>query len=109
VVEPSRSAAALLRRARAKREWTLAELARRAAVPASQLHAYETCARQPSVAMLARILAVAGFELTACDEQAERVRQATELVDVLGLVDAMPPRAPASEMAFGPFNRLVRL
>jgi len=95
VPDPSQTAGLLLRRARRRREWTQAELARRVGMPASQLCAYETGAKQPSVATLSRILAIAGVDLTAREEQAEQVRQAQELQDVLGLVDAMPARAGA--------------
>ena len=82
----------LLRRARRHREWSQAELARRAGIPASQLCAYETGVKQPGVATLARILSVAGVDLATADPQAERHRQARELADALSLVDAMPPR-----------------
>lgn len=93
MADPAHAASVLLRRARRRRDWSQAELARRAGIPASQLCAYETGAKQPGVATLARILAVAGIDLTARDRTAERMRQATELVDVLGLVDAMPAGA----------------
>jgi hypothetical protein len=77
-------------------------------MPASQLCAYETGAKQPSAATLARTLAIAGVSLTAGDERAERLRQAEELEDVLGLVDAMPPTRRHSEWAAAPFRKLVR-
>lgn len=82
----------LLRRARRRREWSQAELARRAGIPASQLCAYETGAKQPGTATLARILAVAGSTLSVAGPDAEHYRQAVELADVLALADAMPHR-----------------
>lgn len=106
--DPNRAAARLLLRARRRREWTQAEFARRAGIPASQLCAYETGAKQPSAATLARVLAVAGVELVGATPALERLRQARELLDVLGLVDAMPPgRRPSAQPAFGPFRTLV--
>ena len=97
----------LLLRARRRRQWSQAELARRAGLPASQICAYETGAKQPSVATLARILAVAGVDLASVGTPAERERQARELEDVLGLVDAMPVKAPSARMQFGPFASMV--
>lgn len=97
----------LLLRARRRRQWSQAELARRAGLPPSQLCAYETGAKQPTVATLARILAVAGVDLAGAGTTSERERQSRELEDVLGLVDDMPPR-PAAELArFGPFTQLI--
>ena len=107
-VDPRNVAAVLLRRARRRRDWTQAELARRAGMPASQLCAYESSTKQPSVATLARILEVAGVDLTQRSHEDERRRQARELLDVLSLVDAMPARSRANETAFGPFRKMVR-
>ncbi|HWC33965.1 MAG TPA: helix-turn-helix transcriptional regulator [Mycobacteriales bacterium] len=86
-------ASRLLRSARRRREWSQAELARRAGIPASQLCAYETGTKQPGVATLARILAVAGAGLSTVDPRLDHYRQAQELADALSLVDAMPPRS----------------
>ena len=103
MTEAGRVAGVLLRRARRRRAWSQAEVARRAKIPASQLCAYETGAKQPSVATLARILASAGVDLAADDRQ----RQAQELEDVLSLVDAMPP--PATQRPAPPtFAELLR-
>lgn len=107
-VRPELVAGQLLRKARSRREWTQAEFARRAGIPASQLCAYETAAKQPSAATLARILAVAGVELTASTPDAERLRQGRDLVEVLGLVDAMPPADLAARPMFGPFRAMIR-
>lgn len=88
---PDAVAGRLLLRARRRRDWSQAELARRAGVPASQLCAYETGAKQPGASTLARLLSVAGVELYAAEPAYDRYRQAQELVDALSLVDAMPP------------------
>lgn len=106
-MDPAAVAATLLRRARRRREWSQAEFARRAGIPASQLCAYETSAKQPSAAMLARLLDVAGLALLAGSPELERLRQAQDLIDVLGLVDAMPAAEVADRPMFGPFRTLV--
>lgn len=104
VHEADAVAGRLLRRARRRREWSQAELARRAGIPASQLCAYETGAKQPGVATLARILAVAGADLSTVDPRLDRYRQAQELADALSMVDAMPQRPAHS--APPPFREL---
>lgn len=104
---PVEAAAVLLRRARRRREWSQAEYARRAGIPASQLCAYERSTKQPSAATLARLLAVAGATLGLADAGSEHQRQASELVDVLGLVDIVPVRTPEPEMGCPPFRTLV--
>lgn len=101
-------AAALLRKARRHREWSQAEFARRAGIPASQLCAYETSTKQPSVAILARLLAVAGLDLTAATPELEWLRQSQEFADVLSFVDALPPPDVANRPMFGPFKTLVQ-
>lgn len=105
--DPDQVARTLLLRARRRRQWSQAELARRAGLPPSQLCAYETGAKQPAVATLARILAVAGVDLAGAGSPSERERQARELEDVLGLVDAMQARPPAERARFGPFKQLI--
>jgi transcriptional regulator with XRE-family HTH domain len=107
VTLPEHAAAALLRRARRRREWSQAEYARRAGIPASQLCAYERSTKQPSAATLARLLAVAGASLSLADHRFEQQRQAAELVDVLGLVDAVPVRTPEPRISCPPFRELV--
>ena len=104
---PDRTAAVLLRRARRRREWSQAEYARRAGIPASQLCAYERSTKQPSAATLARLLLVAGATLGLADARTDQLRQAEELVDVLGLVDVVPVRDPAPQMSCPPFRDLV--
>lgn len=104
---PDEEAAVLLKRARRRRDWSQAEFARRAAIPSSQLCAYERSAKQPSVATLARLLAVAGATLGLADSGLEQQRQAAELVEVLGLVDIVPVRAPEPQMTRPPFRELV--
>ena len=104
---PARAAAVLLRRARSRRQWSQAEYARRAGIPASQLCAYERSTKQPSAATLARLLATAGASLGLADARTEQQRQAEELVDVLGLVDIVPLRAPEPQMTCAAFRELV--
>lgn len=105
---PERTAADLIRLARRRRQWTQAELARRVGMPASQLCAYESSAKQPSAATLDRILRAAGMELGALTPEMERLRQARELQDVLELVDAMPPRDISARPMMPPFSELLR-
>ncbi len=104
---PDEAAAVLLRRARRRREWSQAEYARRTGIPASQLCAYERSTKQPSAATLARLLAVAGATLGLADTYTEQQRQAAELLDVLGLVEIVPVRAPEPQMSCPPFRELV--
>lgn len=104
---PDKAAALLLRRARRRRDWSQAEFARRAGVPASQLCAYERSAKQPSAATLARLLEVAGVTLGLVDDGFELQRRAAELVDVLSLVDVVPVRAPEPQLSCPPFRELV--
>jgi transcriptional regulator with XRE-family HTH domain len=106
ITDPDAVAGRLLLRARRRREWSQAELARRAGIPASQLCAYETGAKQPGVATLARILSVAGVGLSVADATVDRHRQAQELVDALSLVDAMPARDLRGRPALPSFNDL---
>jgi predicted nucleotidyltransferase/DNA-binding XRE family transcriptional regulator len=57
------TAAELVTAARAKRRMSQRELARAAGVPQSTVAAIESARRQPSVAMLERLLDAAGFQL----------------------------------------------
>lgn len=98
---PEQAAAVLLRRARRRREWTQAEYARRAGVPASQLCAYERSTKQPSAATLARLLAAAGLTLGLADALTEQQRQAAELVDVV------PVRTPQPQTSCPVFRELL--
>lgn len=102
------SAARLIRFARQRQNWTQAELARRVGMPASQLCAYESCAKQPSAATLDRILRAAGLELAARTREMQRPaggvesqlqladewhrQRKQELEDVLALADVLPFR-----------------
>lgn len=104
---PKKTAGVLLRRVRRRRDWSQAEYARRAGIPASQLCAYERSTKQPSTATLARLLAVAGASLGLADTDLERHRQAAELVDVLGLVDLVPVRRAESQLTCPPFRELL--
>ena len=107
VIEPETASATLLRRARRRRDWSQAELARRAGIPASQLCAYETSAKQPTARVLARLLAVTGESLGLADRDAELHRQARELQEVLGLIEALPSREPRTELGSPPFRMLL--
>lgn len=57
------AASQVLRDARQRSHLTRAELGRRADVPQSVISAYESARREPSVDMLARLVAAAGFDL----------------------------------------------
>ncbi len=57
------AASSLLRDARQRSRLTQSELGRRAEVPQSVISAYEAARREPSMDMLARLVAAAGFEL----------------------------------------------
>jgi len=57
------AASHVLRDARQRSRLTQAELGRRADVPQSVISAYESARREPSVDMLARLVAAAGFDL----------------------------------------------
>ncbi|MGH3646027.1 MAG: nucleotidyltransferase domain-containing protein [Micromonosporaceae bacterium] len=59
------TAAKLVRAARAKRGMSQRALAHKAGVPQSTVSSVESAQRQPSVAMLERLLAAAGFRLEA--------------------------------------------
>ncbi len=83
------------------------ELARRSGVDRSALSAYEHGRRQPSVAALARIAAVAGMTLdlaparnAAADEHAGRI-----LAQVIELAESLPYR-PRAELAYPPLIQL---
>ena len=57
------AASQVLRDARQRSRLTQAELGRRADVPQSVISAYESARREPSVDMLVRLVAAAGFDL----------------------------------------------
>jgi uncharacterized protein len=60
----SRDAAAVLREARTRSGLSQAELARRAGVAQPVISAYETGRREPSVSMLAKLVAASGHDLS---------------------------------------------
>jgi predicted nucleotidyltransferase/DNA-binding XRE family transcriptional regulator len=80
-----------VREARRRAGLSQAELGRRAGVAQSVVSAYESGARQPSVPMLARLVAAAGFELD------------------LGLSEPATARAPLGELAKRVRDRRVEL
>jgi transcriptional regulator with XRE-family HTH domain len=69
-----------------------AELARRAGIPRSVMNVYEHGKREPSAAMLARVLNAAGFRLAAVPlaQPTDPVRAGAILEDVLDLAEALP-------------------
>jgi transcriptional regulator with XRE-family HTH domain len=89
----------LLRRVRLEKGLTQRELAERAGTSQPVVSAYEHDRRDPTFCTLHRLLAAAGAQLRletrpepeiapAADEQ----EHARRLLDVLSLVDAIPPR-----------------
>ncbi|MGH9091119.1 MAG: helix-turn-helix domain-containing protein [Acidimicrobiales bacterium] len=86
----------LLRRVRLGLGWTQARLGRASGVPQSVVSAYESGAREPSVAALRRLARSAGFDvvLVPAPQPAPDPRAAArQLEDVLSLAEAMrlPP------------------
>ena len=89
-----------LRGARVAAGLSQAELAERAGTSQATVSAYESGAKQPSVATLSRLLAAAGSQLTVAPmRQAVREpsarqlkRTARALADVLALAEALPVR-----------------
>ncbi len=65
-------AAALVQLARLKAGLSQRELAKRAAVPATMISAYERDKRQPTLATLLRLIHAAGFDLRMHLERYER-------------------------------------
>lgn len=74
-----------------------AELARRAGIPRSVMNVYERGKREPSAAMLDRLLNASGFRLSAVpiSPPTDPVRAGEILEQVLSLAEALPysPRA----------------
>jgi transcriptional regulator with XRE-family HTH domain len=98
----------LLRRARAHRQWSQAELARRARLPVAMVCQIESGVLEPSTEMLTRLLAVAGLCREAMTDRAAQAEQAARrLEQVVGLASALPTRS-AGRLAFPPFRTLVR-
>lgn len=93
-------AGVLLRDARLAAGLSQSELSRRVQTSQATISAYETGAKQPSVATLSRLLAASGARLTVVPT-AEPVREpsgrdlrraARGLKDVLALAEALPTR-----------------
>ena len=93
-MEPSHE----LRAARVRAGLTQEALAVRAGTSQAAVSAYESGAKQPSVATLARLLAAAGSRLTVepapvrRPSRAQLERAGRTLVDVLSLAEALPAR-----------------
>jgi predicted nucleotidyltransferase/DNA-binding XRE family transcriptional regulator len=64
MVEAGQNAGALLREARRRARLTQAQLGRRAGITQSVVSAYESGARQPSLATLQRLVAATGLQLS---------------------------------------------
>jgi len=105
----------LLRTARTDANLSQAALAARAGTSQATLSAYESGRKQPSVATLSRLLAAAGWRLSAEraptpvrePTQAELLRTARVLGDVLDLAAALPTRH-APDIGTPPLKTLVR-
>jgi hypothetical protein len=95
-VDPGRELQAARRRA----GLTQAQLAERAGTSQATISAYETEAKQPSIATLSRLLAATGARLTVKrgvpvvvrPSQADHARVNRTLLDVLALAEALPTR-----------------
>jgi transcriptional regulator with XRE-family HTH domain len=89
-------AAATVRAARQRAHLSLRQLARAAGTSHSTLSAYESGAKAPTVATLARIVRSAGFaldlELWPVAGGPDRVARGRELADVLELAALFPAR-----------------
>ncbi len=101
-------AAEIVRRARRGAGLSLRELADRAGTSHSAIAAYESGAKQPSVATVDRVVRAAGYAVTVDLEP--RIRRSNvqprgqELVDVLELAAQFPARH-AARLRFPPFGR----
>ena len=88
--------AGVARRARERAGLSLRELGRLAGTSHSTLSAYESGAKVPTVATLARIVRAAGFaldlELSPTAVGADRAARGRELVEVLELAGLFPAR-----------------
>jgi transcriptional regulator with XRE-family HTH domain len=93
-------AGATLHDARRRAELTQAELARRAGTSQATISAYESGAKQPSVATFSRLLAAAGARLAVEAGGTPRVepspadlqRSGKTLAQVIALAEALPVR-----------------
>jgi transcriptional regulator with XRE-family HTH domain len=93
-------AAVQLRRARQRAGFTQAELARRAGTSQTAVSAYESAAKQPSLATLTRLLAATGSQLRIVPTSdspyepslSDHDAVARRLLDVLSLAEALPAR-----------------
>jgi transcriptional regulator with XRE-family HTH domain len=95
----STTAASLITEARRSAGLSQAELARRAGMSRSVINVYEHGRREPGVDALIHILVSAGHVLTAAPvapPPVDPVRAGSILEQVLGLAEALPYRAGAS-------------
>jgi transcriptional regulator with XRE-family HTH domain len=98
----------IIRNSRAIAGLSQAELARRAGIPRSVMNVYEQGKREPSAGMLARILAAAGFRLTAepVTPPVDPERAGRILEQVLGLAEALPYK-PRETNAYPPLASAI--
>jgi transcriptional regulator with XRE-family HTH domain len=95
----------VLRNARRHAGLTQARLAAEAGTSQATVSAYESSAKQPSVATLSRLLSAMGLRLAVAPDvaglprQPDPARAARRLVEVLELAEALPTRH-AQELAF---------
>lgn len=102
-MEDSAVAGALIREARRRAALTQVDLAARAGVPRPVLSAYENGRRQPSVAMLARLLGSTGLTVRAVP-RVDVVRNGDRFADALSIVDAVPRRRRRRESLARPID-----
>jgi len=91
----------MLRRARQARGWSQATLARSSGVPQSVVSAYESGAREPTVASLRRLTRAMDLDLVmvpAVRSGPDPEAAARQLEDVLSLAEAMHLRPPAGPL-----------
>jgi predicted nucleotidyltransferase/DNA-binding XRE family transcriptional regulator len=77
----SESAASILRRARLRASMTQTELAVRANVAQSVVSAYESASREPSLEMLKKLVAAAGFDVKVVLSPAQPKSARRQLID----------------------------
>lgn len=100
--------ATAIRLARERAGLSKRELARRAGTSPAAIVFYESGARAPSYATLARIVAAAGFETRLSIQPRGRPDRAIlgrRLEEVLDLAEHLPHRRASRRMAYPPFGR----
>lgn len=93
----------MLRSARLQRGWSQSRLGRSSGVPQSVVSAYESGAREPSVAALRRLARTLGMDLAmvpALQPGPDPRAMARQLEDVLSLAEAMHLQPPERPLGF---------